>query len=46
MNSYATALLAGSQLARSEAIRRNAPVTLCATSNGSSCSSSNQWESG
>lgn len=46
LNSYATALLAGSQLARSEAIKRNAPVTLCASSNGSSCSSSNQWESG
>jgi len=46
LSSYSTALVAGSQLARSEAIKRNAPVTLCASANGTSCSTNGQWESG
>ena len=31
------------QLARSEAIRRNAQVTICATTNGTTCSASTDW---
>jgi type IV fimbrial biogenesis protein FimT len=46
LNSYATDLVAASQLARSEAIKRNAPVTLCASSNGTSCATDGQWEAG
>ncbi|MDP9879051.1 type IV fimbrial biogenesis protein FimT [Variovorax boronicumulans] len=46
LSSYSTALVAGSQLARSEAIKRNAPVTLCASANGTSCSTNGQWEAG
>ncbi|WP_235510075.1 GspH/FimT family pseudopilin [Variovorax sp. Root473] len=46
LSSYATALVAGTQLARSEAIKRNAPVTLCASANGTSCSTNGQWEAG
>lgn len=46
LNSYATALVAGGQLARSEAIKRNAPVTLCVSADGASCSTSGQWETG
>jgi len=46
LTSYATELLASSQLARTEAIKRNAPVTLCVSSNGTSCATSGGWESG
>ncbi len=46
LNSYATALVAGGQLARSEAIKRNAPVTLCVSADGASCGTSGQWETG
>lgn len=33
------------QLARSEAIRRNAQVTVCASSNGTSCTAGTDWSS-
>jgi type IV fimbrial biogenesis protein FimT len=33
-------------LARSEALKRNRPVRMCATSNGSSCDTTVSWESG
>src|SRR5690606_23014955 len=33
------------QLARSEAIRRNAQVTICASSNGTTCTASGDWSS-
>lgn len=46
LSGYATSLVSGSQLARSEAIKRNAPVTLCASANGTSCSTNGQWEAG
>jgi type IV fimbrial biogenesis protein FimT len=46
LSAYATELLAGSQLARTEAIKRNAPVTMCVSSNGTSCSGSGGWELG
>ena len=45
LNSYSTDLVAGSQVARSEAIKRNAVVTLCASSNGTSCTPGG-WEQG
>ncbi len=46
LGAYASDLVAASQLARSEAIKRNAQVTLCASSNASSCASDGQWEAG
>ena len=46
LNSYSTDLVAGSQLARSEAIKRNAAVTLCASANGTACGTNGQWEAG
>ena len=46
LNAYATALVAGGQLARSEAIKRNVPVTLCVSADGASCSTTGQWETG
>lgn len=44
LNSVANSFAASAQLARSEAIKRNAPVTLCASSNGSSCTGA--WKDG
>ncbi len=38
-----TEVVAALQLARSEAIRRNAPVTVCGTSDGTSCASETSW---
>jgi type IV fimbrial biogenesis protein FimT len=37
LGSYANSLVAGAHLARSEAIKRNQVVTLCVSSNGTSC---------
>lgn len=37
LNSISNSFVAAAQLARSEAIKRNANVTLCASSNGTSC---------
>lgn len=42
----AGAFLRSLMLARSEALKRNRPVQVCATSNGSSCDSAVSWESG
>jgi type IV fimbrial biogenesis protein FimT len=39
-------LLASVQLARSEAIKRNVAVTLCASSDGTTCAGSGGWEQG
>jgi type IV fimbrial biogenesis protein FimT len=44
LNTLANNFAASAQLARSEAIKRNAPVTLCASSNGSSCTGA--WKDG
>jgi len=44
LNSMANNFVASAQLARSEAIKRNAPVTLCASSDGSTCSGA--WKDG
>ena len=46
LSSYSTALVASGQLARSEGIKRNAPVTLCVSADGAGCSTSGQWETG
>jgi type IV fimbrial biogenesis protein FimT len=39
-------LLASVQLARSEAIKRNTAVTLCASADGATCAGSGGWEQG
>lgn len=44
LNSMSSSFVASAQLARSEAIKRNAAVTLCASSNGTSCSGT--WNDG
>ena len=46
LTSYAGALASSSQLARTEAIKRNAAVTLCSSANGTSCDASGGWEAG
>ncbi|RYZ67572.1 MAG: prepilin-type N-terminal cleavage/methylation domain-containing protein [Proteobacteria bacterium] len=45
LRSSANGLLAGTRLARSEAIKRNATVTMCPSSTGLACTSSG-WETG
>ncbi|MFM9438018.1 type IV fimbrial biogenesis protein FimT [Janthinobacterium sp. CG_23.3] len=42
---YANNLMASTMLARSEAIKRNAPVSLCVSADGASCGSGG-WEQG
>lgn len=44
LGSFANAMNASATLARSEAIKRNAAVTLCASADGASCAGS--WEQG
>lgn len=44
LRSYANDLVAGAHLARGEAIKSNAVVVLCASSNGTSCSG--DWKNG
>lgn len=44
LRSYANSLVSSAKLARSEAIKRNAVVTLCASSNGTSCTGG--WNNG
>lgn len=46
LSNYATALVAASQTARSEAIKRNVSVTLCVSTNGSTCATDGAWEGG
>lgn len=46
LSAEANNLLASVQLARSEAIKRNEAITLCASSDGSSCAASGGWEQG
>lgn len=43
LNTQANNFVATVQLARSEAIKRNAPITLCASSNGTSCAATADW---
>lgn len=44
LNTLASNFVASAQLARSEAIKRNTPITLCASSNGTSCGGA--WQDG
>ncbi|MDH4556802.1 prepilin-type N-terminal cleavage/methylation domain-containing protein [Pseudomonas sp. BN417] len=46
LRAQANDLVAAVSLARSEAIKRNERVTLCASTNGSSCLSSGGWHQG
>jgi type IV fimbrial biogenesis protein FimT len=46
LGGYANDLVAGAQLARSEAIKRNVNVTLCASEDGETCGSGEGWEVG
>lgn len=46
LTSYANDFVASAQLARGEAIKRNTPVTLCASSDGLACATTGGWEQG
>lgn len=46
LSATANDLLASIQLARSEAIKRNLTVTVCASSDGATCAASGGWEQG
>ncbi|MNQ29461.1 hypothetical protein D3C85_427730 [compost metagenome] len=46
LRGQANDLAAGAALARSEAVKRNQSVTLCASSNGTTCASSGGWQQG
>ena len=43
LSAAANNLLASIQLARSEAIKRNLPVTVCASSDGATCARHTAW---
>jgi type IV fimbrial biogenesis protein FimT len=44
--SFSNSFIASVQLARSEAIKRNAQVKLCASADGTSCTASGGWQQG
>jgi len=46
LKSYANDVVAGVYMARGEAIKRNTPVELCTSDNGTSCAGSGDWEQG
>jgi type IV fimbrial biogenesis protein FimT len=46
LSTYANAFTAAAQFARSEAIKRNVPVTLCRSVDGLSCATSGTWQQG
>jgi len=46
LSGFANDIVASSQLARSEAIKRNVTVTLCASSDGETCDDPDGWEAG
>lgn len=46
LTSHANNLIAAINLARGEALKRNVSVTLCASSDGSTCAGSGGWEQG
>ena len=46
LTGHANDLLASVQIARSEAIKRNAVVTLCISTDGSTCAGEGGWEQG
>ena len=46
LTGFANDLVASAQTARSEAIKRNAAVTMCRSTDGTSCAASGGWEAG
>jgi type IV fimbrial biogenesis protein FimT len=44
--SFSNSFIASAQLARSEAIKRNASIKLCRSSNGTSCATTGGWQQG
>lgn len=46
LSSHANNLIASINMARSEAIKRNVRVTLCASADGTDCATSGGWEQG
>ncbi len=46
LTSISNSFVASAQLARSEAIKRNAVVTLCRSADGTTCASSGGWQQG
>jgi type IV fimbrial biogenesis protein FimT len=46
LSSFANNLVSSAHLARSEAIKRNAAVALCASGDGANCADSGDWEQG
>jgi type IV fimbrial biogenesis protein FimT len=46
LGSYANNLVASTNVARSEAIKRNTTVVLCVSANGTSCAATGGWEQG
>jgi len=46
LKSYSHEMLSSVYLARSEAIKRNTPVTLCVSTDGSTCAGTGDWEQG
>lgn len=44
--SFSNSFIASATLAKSEAIKRNAPVKMCRSSNGTSCATSGGWQQG
>ena len=46
LRSYANDFVGHAYLARGEAIKSNAPVTICVSTNGTSCSTTDDWEDG
>lgn len=46
LGGYANDFVASAQLARSEAIKRNTTVNLCASANGTTCATSGGWQQG
>jgi len=46
LTGFANSFIASAQLARSEAIKRNAVVSVCTSSNGTSCAGGGTWQQG
>lgn len=46
LRNYANDFAAAARLARSEALKRNAPVRLCMSADGATCTNSGSWEQG
>jgi type IV fimbrial biogenesis protein FimT len=46
LNGFANSIVAATQIARSEALKRNATITVCASSDGATCDDPGGWEYG